>query len=109
MKRSEGSSLVGSIGQSRSTIRFVAPILVSLAVMLLAAVISIEVLSSVRAWVGGESLYSKGQKDATYYLARYAASHSDADYAQFLRAIAFPLGDRQARMALQQRPVDLPA
>jgi len=87
----------------------VAPILVSLAVMLLAAVVSIEVLSTVRAWVGGESLYSKGQKDATYYLARYAASHSDTDYVHYLRAIAFPLGDRQARMALQQRPVDLPA
>ena len=107
MMRTEGSSPIGSIGQSRSTIRFVAPILVSLAVMLLAAVISIEVLSTVRAWVGGESLYSKGQKDATYYLARYAASHSDADYTQYQSAIAFPLGEQQARIALQHRPVDL--
>jgi len=109
MMRSEGSNPIGLIGQSRSTIRFVAPILVSLAVMLLAAAISIEVLSTVRAWVGGESLFSKGQKDATYYLSRYSASHSDADYAQYLSAIAFPLGDRQARMALQRRPVDLAA
>jgi diguanylate cyclase (GGDEF)-like protein len=109
MMRSPGSSPIGSIGQSRSTIRFVAPILLSLAVMLLAAVISIEVLSTVRAWVGGESLYSKGQKDATYYLARYSASHSVSDYAQYLSAITFPLGDRQARMALQRRPVDLVA
>jgi diguanylate cyclase (GGDEF)-like protein len=109
MMRSESSSPIGSIGPSRSTIRFVAPILVSLAVMLLAAVISIEVLSTVRAWVGGESLYSKGQKDATYYLARYTASHSDADYVPYLSAIALPLGDRQARMALQQRPADLAA
>src|ERR1700744_1022953 len=53
-------------GISRLAIRFVAPVLLSLTVMLVAAVLSIELLSTIRAWVGGESLYSKGQKKATY-------------------------------------------
>jgi len=75
--------------------------------MLVAAVISIEVLSTMRAWVGGEGLYSKGQKNATYYLAQYTLSHSEDDFRQYLTAIAFPLGDRQARLALQRRPIDL--
>ncbi len=96
-------------GESRSAIRFVAPVLLSLTVMLVAAVISMEVLSTMRAWVGGESLYSKGQKNATYYLAQYALSHSEGDYRRYLTAIAFPLGDRQARLALLHHPRDLEA
>jgi diguanylate cyclase (GGDEF)-like protein len=109
MMRSERSSPIGPNGISRSAIRFVAPVLLSLSVMLIAAVISIEVLSTMRAWVGGEGLYSKGQKNATYYLAQYTVSHSEDDFRQYLTAIAFPLGDREARLALQRHPVDLKA
>lgn len=109
MMRSDRSSPIGSNGMSRAAIRFVAPVLISLSVMLIAAVASIEVLSTMRAWVGGESLYSKGQKNATYYLAQYTISHSEADFRQYQTAIAFPLGDRQARLALQARPADLKA
>jgi diguanylate cyclase (GGDEF)-like protein len=97
---------VGLSGMSRSTLRFVAPVLVSLSVMLIAAVLSIELLSTIRAWVGGEGLYSKGQKNATYYLAQYAVSHSEEDFRQYLTAIAYPLGDRKARLALQRNPLD---
>lgn len=104
-----GRSRVESSGMSRSAIRFVAPVLVSLSVMLVAAVISIELLSTIRAYVGGEGLYSKGQKNATYYLAQYSVSHSEEDFQQYLTAIAFPLGDRKARLALQRNPVDLQA
>ena len=38
------------------------------ALQLIVAIVSIDVLSSVRAYVTGESLYSKGQKDAQIYL-----------------------------------------
>ncbi len=77
--------------------------------MLVAAVISIELLSTIRAWVGGEGLYSKGQKNATYYLSQYALSHSEEDFRLYQAAIAFPLGDWKARLALQRRPVNLRA
>jgi diguanylate cyclase (GGDEF)-like protein len=100
------SDRVGLSGMSRSTLRFVAPVLVSLSVMLVAAVISIELLSTIRAYVGGEGLYSKGQKNATYYLAQYAVSHSEEDFRQYLTAIAYPLGDRKARLALQRSHLD---
>src|SRR5450631_3355525 len=109
MKQSAGSDRTGSSGMSRSTLRFVAPVLVSLSVMLVAAVVSLELLSTIRAYVGGESLFSKGQKNATYYLAQYSVSHSEEDFQQYLMAIAFPLGDRKARLALQRSPVDLQA
>jgi diguanylate cyclase (GGDEF)-like protein len=91
---------------SRLAIRFVAPVLVSLTVMLVAAVLSIELLSTIRAWVGGEGLYSKGQKNATYYLSEYTRSNSPEDFRLYQAAIAFPLGDWKARLALQRDPVD---
>ena len=68
------------------------------------AVVSIQLLSTVRAYVTGESLYSKGQKDAQIYLLDYAEQHRESDYVKFMAALAFPLGDRAARVALQ-RPV----
>ncbi len=69
--------------------------------------ISLGLLSSVRAYVGGESQWSKGQKDATHFLNGYARTRSEADFQKFLRAIAIPLGDQQARMALDRPEPDL--
>jgi hypothetical protein len=79
------------------------PFLITLAAMLVVAVASMLVLSAVRAYVGGEGLYSKAQRDAVYYLARYATYRAEADFMSYQDAIAVPLGDRAARNALQRR------
>ena len=71
------------------------------------AVLSIEMMSSVRAYVTGESLYSKGQKDAQIHLLDYAERHEERDYQLFLEALAVPLGLRVAREALQLPEPDL--
>ncbi|MFO1339130.1 MAG: PAS domain-containing protein [Burkholderiaceae bacterium] len=71
------------------------------------AVISIDVLSAVRAFVSGESLYSKGQKDAQIYLLAYAENNLEADYRRFREALAVPLADRAAREAMQAVPPDV--
>ncbi|GEM_PF-5350209 len=84
-----------------------APFLIALALMLAVAVSSLETLAAVRAYVEGESLYSKGQKDAVFYLTRYVDSRAGADLANYQRAVAKPLGDREARLALSAEPVDL--
>lgn len=63
-------------------------------------IVSMQVLSAVRAYVGGESLWSKGQKDASFSLLLYAETHDTADFARFERALSIPLGDRIAREAL---------
>jgi len=76
------------------------------AVQLLVAVISIDVMSAVRAYVTGESLYSKGQKDAHINLVEYSGHFRDEDYQKFLSALAMPIGDRIAREALQRSPPD---
>ncbi len=63
--------------------------------------------SAVRAYVGGESLWSKAQRDAVYELANYARSHNAGDYQQFLRTMAVQLGDKRARIELQKPAPDL--
>ena len=73
------------------------------------AVFSIQMLSSVRAYVAGESLYSKGQMSARLYLRDYVEAHLEADYQRFMSALANPIGDRVAREALQRREPDITA
>jgi diguanylate cyclase (GGDEF)-like protein len=68
--------------------------------------ISIETLSSVRAYVVGESLWSKGQKEAIYSLSLYAETGEEKYYRRYQATIAVPLGDRIARRALEQDVVD---
>lgn len=63
-------------------------------------IFSMQVLSAVRAYVSGESLWSKGQKDASFSLLLYADTRDPEDFARFEWALTIPLGDRIAREAL---------
>src|ERR1700756_1267054 len=73
------------------------------------AALSIQLLSTVRAYVAGESLYSKSEKDAQIYLLEYADKRREDDYARFTAALTIPLGDLAAREALQQDEPDIAA
>lgn len=71
--------------------------------------ISLQLQSSVRAYVSGESQWSKGQKEATYFLNAYARTKSETDYQKYHRAIAIPLGDHKARVSLDRPDPDIEA
>lgn len=73
---------------------------------LLVTVISIDLLSAVRSYVTGESLYSKGQKDAQLHLIEYIDDHDEKDYERFLESLAIPIGYRVARQELQRQHPD---
>ncbi|MFJ4144645.1 EAL domain-containing protein [Pseudomonas sp. NPDC089734] len=64
--------------------------------------VSLYTLSAVRSYVVGESLWSKGQKDAIYYLGLYANSHDERDYAKYQQAIAVPQSGHALREALNR-------
>jgi two-component system cell cycle sensor histidine kinase/response regulator CckA len=66
-----------------------------------------EIVAGVRAYVGGEGLWSKAEKRAVLSLNRYAASRADSDYRQYLADIAVPVGDKQARLELQRPSPDM--
>src|SRR5205809_482524 len=74
--------------------------------LLVLANVQMEILSGVRAYVGGEGLWSKGEKDAVHHLARYAETRDERDYRRYLDAIAVPMGDKQARLELEKPAPD---
>ncbi|WP_455921280.1 EAL domain-containing protein [Pseudomonas putida] len=71
--------------------------------------ISLYALSAVRGYVAGESLWSKGQKDAIYYLNLYADSRDERIFAKYQAAIAVPQGSHDLRVALDRPAPDLVA
>ena len=75
-------------------------------IIIMLGILHTQVLDSVRAYVHGESLYSKGQKDAVLYLLKYTQTHNKEHYYQFQEALKIPLGDKMAREALQLNPPD---
>lgn len=64
-------------------------------------------LSALRAYVEGEGLWSKGQKQAVQDLVRYASSHSEQDFRAYEQALQAPLGDKKARLELEKPAPDL--
>ncbi|WP_110949046.1 EAL domain-containing protein [Pseudomonas bohemica] len=81
-----------------------------IAVVLLQALVgcvSLYMMSAVRSYVGGESLWSKGQKDAIYYLNLYANSRDEINYLKYHQAIAIPQGGHDLRAAMDQPEPDI--
>jgi diguanylate cyclase (GGDEF)-like protein len=74
--------------------------------LLLLANFSFGLLSSVRAYVGGESLWSKAQKEAVYHLQKYAASRAPEELRQFRADMDVPLGDHEARVEMDKQNPD---
>jgi signal transduction histidine kinase len=65
------------------------------------------ILADVRAYVGGEGLYSKGQKRAVIQLLLYARSGSQVHWSEYEKALTVPLGDRDARLELLRPDPDI--
>lgn len=68
---------------------------------------SLEVMSSVRAYVAGEALWSRSQKNAVYFLNLYLRSGEASQFAQYQASLAVPIGDQYARWALERDPIDV--
>lgn len=92
--------------QSKRDLRLILPFIAIFLAFVLICAFSIDLLSAARAFVGGESLWSKGQKSAVIHLMRYAASHDEEEFRAYELAIAVPLGDRQARTELEKTRFD---
>ena len=90
-------------------LRLVSPFVAIVLLQAFLAGMSLSILSSVRAYVGGESLWSKGQKDAVHYLSLYGETGDDRYFEQYEKSVAVPLGDRSARAALDMTPPALEA
>jgi diguanylate cyclase (GGDEF)-like protein/PAS domain S-box-containing protein len=68
---------------------------------------SIYTLSAVRSYTAGESIWSKGYKQAIHALEHFVVSGDQTEFREFQTSIGIPLGDRRARLALDASPVDV--
>ncbi|MCE3227974.1 MAG: hypothetical protein K0S32_2525 [Bacteroidetes bacterium] len=73
---------------------------VLIVVELLTLWFAIHTLSSVRAFVSAEGLWSKAQKDAVLHLKKYNRTHNEKDFLAFQNFMQVPLGDHKTRIEL---------
>lgn len=62
---------------------------------------SMRINSGIRAYLHGESHYSKGEKDAGQSLILYLYTQEEKDYRDFIKKLQIPTGDREARIAME--------
>jgi diguanylate cyclase (GGDEF)-like protein/PAS domain S-box-containing protein len=67
---------------------------------------SMNILSAARAYVGGEGLWSKGQKEAVEYLFRYAETRDPGYYDKFRESISVPQSDERVRLEMDRARPD---
>jgi hypothetical protein len=83
---------------------FTVGIMAALIVIELAALtFSVNILSSVRAYVGGEGLWSKAQKDGMYQLLKYGRNHNEDDYRKFQEFMQVSSGDHQVLVEYKKK------
>lgn len=81
------------------------PIIV--AVLVIVTMIGFNVLSAVRGYVGGESLWAKSQKEGVVALHRFAVTGAAEDFAAYEASRTLPDADRRARVEMQRPDADL--
>lgn len=89
------------------TLRLVWPFLLTAVLLWMVAALSFHFLSAGRAYVGGESLWSKGQKDAVQWLHAYHRDCRPESFGAYREAMAIPMGDRIARLELVKDEPDM--
>ena len=80
----------------------ISPFLAIVVVLVWLATVSIDILAAGRAYVEGESLWSKNQKEAVFYLLRFADTGSGSDFHNYQKAMMVPQGFRKARLELEK-------
>ncbi len=71
-----------------------------ISVELTALIFTIHTLSAVRAYVGGEGLWSKAEKDSVYHLEVYGRTRDPAQFQAYKTLLRISLGDRAARLEM---------
>ena len=92
---------------SKRMLLIVSPFLAIVVVLVWLAIVSIDILAAGRAYVEGESLWSKNQKEAVFHLLRFAETGSESHYLSYQKAIMVPLGFRKARLELEKPDPDV--
>ncbi len=104
--RDRASARHFDMSSARRLLLIVWPFFAIVALMLVIAAASLDILSGCRAYVEGESVWSKAQKDAVFHLLRYAETGNTQHYERYAAAIAIPLGVQIARIEMGKPDMD---
>ncbi len=85
----------------RTLVGTIWPLLVIMTLMLTLSLLSVLVISGLRAYIYGQARWAIGELQAVEQLRRYAADGNEATYQKYLSILAEPIGDRVARLQLQ--------
>ncbi len=85
----------------KRNIQLVLLVVISSASLIVINYYSLKITSAVRAYINGESHYSKGQKDATVYLTAYLTIGDSSSWRSFEEELHVPIGDSLARVGLK--------
>src|SRR6266508_4433630 len=97
------------LATSKRMLLIVSPFLAIVAILVWLAIVSIDILAAGRAYVEGESLWSKNQKEAVFHLLRFAETKSESEFLSYKKAIMSPLGFQRARFELEKSAPDYSA
>ena len=92
----------------RSHVSVLAPSLTMVVLIAILAINVVNALGAVRAYVGGESLWSKARNEAMQHLLQYGKSHDPADLAAFRAALKPIENNRLARETMSRPELDQP-
>ncbi len=73
---------------------------ISCSLLIVSNYFTIKILSASRAYINGESHYSKAQKDATRHIITYLYTKDISEWKSFNEELSVPIGDQIARIAL---------
>jgi diguanylate cyclase (GGDEF)-like protein len=90
------------LAMGKRMLLIVSPFLTIVVVLVWVAIASIDILAAGRAYVEGESLWSKNQKEAVFHLLRFADTRAAVDFENYEKAMMVPRGFRQARLELEK-------
>ena len=96
------SGVPNKTSTSRWDWQLLAIVILSSAALMVMNYYTVKLLSGARAYINGESYYSKGQKDASRNLVMYLDTGEEKYWQDFQEQISIPLGDQKARKALLQ-------
>lgn len=91
----------------RSLLRVTWPLLVAIVCLIVFGAVGLRLLGAARAYVAGESMWSKAQKEATIHLDQFALTGDETEFERYRVAMRVPQGARKARIALEQPSPDL--
>jgi diguanylate cyclase (GGDEF)-like protein len=97
-----GSLAASPPPHDRTLVSAIWPQLLVMALMLILSLLSVLVVSGLRAYTYGQDRWSIGEDQAVEQLRRYAVDGDEATYRRVQESLAVPLGDRVARLQLQR-------